>query len=230
MIPPRTANRAVKRLLDLFLAGFALLALSPVLLFTAIAIRFSMGSPVLFRQVRPGYRERPFRLVKFRTMRHGVGPDGRPLPDGQRLTRLGRLLRSTSLDELPQLWNVVRGDLSLVGPRPLLTEYLPYFTERERLRFTVPPGITGWAQVNGRNESSWDQRFANDVWYVEHWSLRLDLKILLLTVRNIFQRKGVVVDARSRMLNLDEERVGRAVPEVRSEVPTQVAAKAEGDE
>ncbi|RKX61089.1 MAG: hypothetical protein DRP37_04455, partial [Thermodesulfobacteriota bacterium] len=131
---------------------------------------------------------------------------GKDLPDNVRLTTLGRFLRKTSLDELPQLWNVFKGDISLVGPRPLLERYNPYFNERERLRFSVKPGITGWAQIHGRNEASWDKRLENDVWYVEHWSLGLDLKILVLTIKKVLSGKGVVVDAQSVMLDLDEER------------------------
>ncbi|MCE5268414.1 MAG: sugar transferase, partial [Planctomycetaceae bacterium] len=162
--------------------------------------------PVLFRQWRPGLGERPFLLYKFRTMNDACGPDGRPLPDAARLTALGRFIRRTSLDELPQLWNVLRGEMSLVGPRPLRMDYLPYFTRLERLRHSVRPGITGWAQVHGRNEASWDDRFANDVWYVEHWSLWLDLRILWLTLRQVVHGRGIVVDACSIMKNLDEER------------------------
>lgn len=168
-----------------------------------------MGRPVLFRQTRPGYRAKPFFLYKFRTMREAYGPDGTPRPDAERLTRLGRFLRRKSLDELPQLWNVCRGDMSLVGPRPLLTRYLPYFTDRERLRQTVRPGITGWAQIRGRNAASWDQRLSDDVWYVENWSLSLDLKILLMTLKAVLEGSGVVVDPRATMLNLDEERAAR---------------------
>jgi sugar transferase EpsL len=196
----------VKRLFDFSAAVVGLLILSPLLAVVAAAIRFDMGTPVIFRQQRAGRGKRPFTIVKFRTMKDAAGPDGQPLPDGQRLTKLGIFLRKTSLDELPQLWNVLKGDLSLVGPRPLPLHYLPYFTKRECLRFTVPPGITGWAQIHGRNEAGWSDRFARDVWYVEHWSLWLDARILLRTVFKVFGSKGIVVDARSIMLNLDEER------------------------
>jgi lipopolysaccharide/colanic/teichoic acid biosynthesis glycosyltransferase len=161
---------------------------------------------VVFRQRRPGLGGRPFTLKKFRTMNDARGPDGRFLPDAGRLTPLGRFLRRTSLDELPQLWNVLWGEMSLVGPRPLRWHYLPYFTPRERLRHTVRPGITGWAQIHGRNEASWDHRLANDVWYVEHWSLWLDCRILCLTLLQVFRGRGVVVDANSIMKDLDEER------------------------
>ena len=196
----------MKRLIDLVIASTSLLLLGPIIAIIAVVIRMNMGSPVLFRQVRPGYMQKPFTLLKFRTMRMAIDPDGKDLPDNVRLTTLGRFLRKTSLDELPQLWNVFKGDISLVGPRPLLEKYNPYFNERERLRFSVKPGITGWAQIHGRNEASWDKRLENDVWYVEHWSLGLDLKILVLTIKKVLSGKGVLVDARSVMLDLDEER------------------------
>jgi lipopolysaccharide/colanic/teichoic acid biosynthesis glycosyltransferase len=171
-----------------------------------MVIRQKMGSPVVLQQARPGIGELPFVLYKFRTMTDDRGPDGELLPDAARLTSLGRTLRRLSLDELPQLWNVIKGDMSLVGPRPLRMDYLPYFTELERLRHTVPPGITGWAQIHGRNEAAWDQRLAADVWYVENWSLLLDFKILLATLGRVLRRKNVVDDPRSIMLNLNEER------------------------
>jgi lipopolysaccharide/colanic/teichoic acid biosynthesis glycosyltransferase len=150
-----------------------------------------MGSPVLFVQERPGLGGRPFRLVKFRTMRHATAPDGAPLPDADRLTPLGRFLRATSLDELPQLWNVLRGELSLVGPRPLLMQYLARYTPEQARRQDVLPGITGWAQVNGRNALAWDEKLALDVWYVDHWSLGLDLKILVRTLGKVLRRDGI---------------------------------------
>jgi lipopolysaccharide/colanic/teichoic acid biosynthesis glycosyltransferase len=175
-----------KRLMDLSVAAVALVALSPVLAAAALAVRLTMGSPVLFRQVRPGYRGRPFTLVKLRTMRDGPG-----LSDAERLTPLGRLLRKTSVDEIPQLWNVLRGEMSLVGPRPLLMQYLPLYTPEQARRHEVRPGITGWAQVNGRNAVSWEEKFALDVWYVDHQSLALDLKILALTVWKTFTAHGV---------------------------------------
>jgi sugar transferase EpsL len=199
-------QRRVKRLVDVTTASFALLVLMPLLAVIACLIRFNMGRPVLFRQERGGMAKKPFTVVKFRTMTDRKGSDGEPLPDGCRLSPLGVFLRKTSLDELPQLWNVVKGDISLVGPRPLPLRYLPYFTERECLRFTVLPGITGWAQIHGRNESSWSDRFTRDVWYVQHWSLWLDARIVLRTISAVFASKGVVADARSIMLNLDEER------------------------
>ena len=199
-------SRAIKRTIDVVVSVMVLLVSMPVMAAVAVAIRLTMGNPVLFRQVRPGYQGRLFCLVKFRTMKDAFGPDGRPLPDSERLTSLGGFLRRTSLDELPQLWNVLKGEMSLAGPRPLLTRYQPYFTARERLRQTVRPGITGWAQIRGRNTASWDQRLSDDVWYVENWSLLLDLKILLITLKVVLHRRGIVDDPQSTMLNLDEER------------------------
>ena len=181
----------VKRTLDFGVAGVVLVSTAPILLAAAAAIRAILGSPVLFVQPRPGRGGAPFRVVKFRTMRNATGPDGRPLPDAERLTPLGRFLRSTSIDELPQLWNVIRGDLSLVGPRPLLMRYLPRYTPEQARRHDVLPGITGWAQVNGRNAIGWEEKFALDVWYVDHWTLALDLKILAMTVGKVLRRSGV---------------------------------------
>src|SRR4051794_25271162 len=180
-----------KRLFDIALAGTALIVLGPVMALVAWAVRRTMGPPVLFRQVRPGYLGLPFRMHKFRTMRDAHCPDGRPLPDAERLTAFGRFLRSTSLDELPELWNVLRGDMSLVGPRPLLPEYLPLYSPEQARRHDVKPGITGWAQVNGRNAIGWEEKLALDVWYVDHRSLPLDLKILFLTLKKVFLREGV---------------------------------------
>ncbi len=180
-----------KRALDVSAAAVGLIAATPILGATALLIRATMGTPVAFRQVRPGKHEQPFVVIKFRTMRDAVDASGNPLPDDQRLTRLGQFLRSTSLDELPQLWNVLRGDLSLVGPRPLLVRYLDRYSPAQRRRHDVLPGITGWAQIHGRNEASWPDKLANDVWYVENWSLWLDLRILALTVIRVAQRSGV---------------------------------------
>ncbi|WP_322507095.1 sugar transferase [Anaerolinea sp.] len=180
-----------KRLFDLTLAVLALVLLSPVLLFTALAVRLGLGKPVLFRQPRPGYRGRVFTLYKFRTMRDALAPDGTPLPDDQRLTPLGRFLRATSLDELPELFNVLKGEMSLVGPRPLLVKYLPLYTPEQMRRHEVLPGITGWAQINGRNALSWQDKFRLDVWYVDHWSFWLDVKILILTVWKVLRREGI---------------------------------------
>ena len=182
---------AVKRGIDRSAAAVGLLVTAPVMAATAVAVRASMGSPVLFRQKRPGLRGEIFEVVKFRTMRDANGPDGRPLPDEKRLTRVGNFLRQTSLDELPQLWNVLRGDISLVGPRPLLVRFLARYSSEEMRRHDVLPGITGWAQVNGRNAVTWDERFRDDLWYVDHWSLALDAKILAMTALKVLRRDGI---------------------------------------
>jgi lipopolysaccharide/colanic/teichoic acid biosynthesis glycosyltransferase len=181
----------MKRLFDFVAASLALLLLALPLLALAWLIRRKLGSPVLFRQVRPGLHAKPFRMVKFRTMTDELGPDGALLPDAQRLTPFGRFLRASSLDELPELWNVLKGDMSLVGPRPLLMEYLPLYTPEQARRHAVRPGITGWAQVNGRNAISWADKFALDVWYVDHRSLWLDVQILWRTVRKVLVRDGI---------------------------------------
>jgi lipopolysaccharide/colanic/teichoic acid biosynthesis glycosyltransferase len=181
----------LKRLFDVSCAGALLLVLSPILFGLAVAVAVASGRPVLFRQRRPGLNGRPFTLVKFRTMRDATDARGVPLSDAERLTRFGAWLRATSLDELPELWNVVRGDMSLVGPRPLLMEYLPRYTNDQWRRHLVRPGITGWAQVHGRNALSWEERFARDVWYVEHWTLALDLRILFDTITRVLSREGI---------------------------------------
>jgi lipopolysaccharide/colanic/teichoic acid biosynthesis glycosyltransferase len=182
---------AAKRALDLVAAGAALLVLAPVILATAAAVRVRMGSPVLFRQQRPGLGGKPFYMMKFRTMLDAVDSAGAPLSDAERLTPFGRFLRSTSLDELPELLNVLRGDMSLVGPRPLLMHYLPLYSPEQARRHEARPGITGWAQVNGRNALSWDEKFALDVWYVDNRTFWLDVKILFLTVARVFRRHGI---------------------------------------
>ena len=181
----------VKRLLDIIIAAAALVLLSPVLLLLAWQIRRKLGTPVLFRQVRPGRGGIPFVMYKFRTMRDAADENGRPLPDAERLTPFGRKLRAASLDELPELWNVLKGNMSLVGPRPLLMEYLPLYNAEQRRRHLVRPGITGWAQVNGRNAISWPEKFRLDIWYVENRSLLLDIKILFLTVKKVLDRSGI---------------------------------------
>lgn len=181
----------MKRCFDLVVAVMALLALALPLLVLAGLIRRKLGSPVLFRQVRPGLNGQPFEMVKFRTMTDERGADRALLPDAQRLTPFGRFLRASSLDELPELWNVLKGDMSLVGPRPLLMEYLPLYTAEQARRHQVRPGITGWAQVNGRNAISWQDKFALDVWYVDNRSIWLDLKILWMTVRKVLIRDGI---------------------------------------
>jgi lipopolysaccharide/colanic/teichoic acid biosynthesis glycosyltransferase len=198
--------RAAKRAEDVVVALLALALLSPLLLAVALAVRIWLGGPVLFVQSRPGRGGRPFRLLKFRTMRDGTGPDGKPLPDHLRLTRFGALLRSTSLDELPELINVLRGDLSLVGPRPLLMEYLPCYTPEQARRHEVRPGITGLAQVKGRNALSWDERLALDVRYVDGWSFWLDQKILVSTLITVVKREGIAAQGHVTMPRLDEQR------------------------
>lgn len=175
-----------KRVLDVIVSGGALACLWPLLGAAAVAIRINMGGPVIFRQTRPGYMAQQFTAVKFRTMRDSVGPDGRPLSDGERITRLGEILRKTSLDELPQLWNVLKGDMSLVGPRPLLFEFIDAYTPHHARRHETKPGITGWAQINGRNSIPYSRRFDLDVWYIDNWSIWLDLKILIRTPMSVF--------------------------------------------
>lgn len=181
----------MKRLFDFILALFGVLALALPLLILVWLLRRKLGSPVFFRQVRPGLHGKPFEMVKFRTMTSERGPDGQLLLDAVRLTPFGRFLRASSLDELPELWNVLKGDMSLVGPRPLLMEYLPFYTPEQARRHEVRPGITGWAQVNGRNAISWEDKFQLDVWYVDHRSLWLDIKILWLTVKKVLVRDGI---------------------------------------
>jgi lipopolysaccharide/colanic/teichoic acid biosynthesis glycosyltransferase len=190
---------ALKRAFDVVGASAALVVLSPVLAVVALLVRVRMGSPVLFRQTRPGRGGRPFVMTKFRTMTDRRGADGELLPDAERLTALGRWLRRTSVDELPELLNVVRGDMSLVGPRPLLMEYLPLYTREQARRHEVRPGITGWAQVNGRNAVTWEEKFALDVWYVDHRSFRLDLEILGKTVTQVFGGHGVSAPGHATM-------------------------------
>lgn len=181
----------MKRLLDIVGAAFGIVLLSPVFLTLWLLVRRRLGSPVLFRQIRPGLDGRPFEMMKFRTMRDAVDANGVASPDADRLTDFGKRLRSTSLDELPELWNVLRGDMSLVGPRPLLMEYLPLYSPAQARRHEVRPGITGWAQINGRNAISWKQKFELDVWYVENRNLWLDLRILFMTVAKAVRREGI---------------------------------------
>jgi lipopolysaccharide/colanic/teichoic acid biosynthesis glycosyltransferase len=180
-----------KRIFDVAISLFALFLLAPLLVFIAFAVRIGMGAPVIFRQWRAGRDGALFQMLKFRTMTETSSPDGRPLPDAERLARLGKLLRSTSLDELPELWNVLKGDMSLVGPRPLLPEYLPRYTPTQRRRHEVKPGITGWAQVNGRNGLAWDEKFKLDIWYVDHGSLWLDVRILWMTMHKVVRGEGI---------------------------------------
>lgn len=181
----------MKRFFDLLMAGVVLLVLAFPMAMVALLVRLRLGRPVLFRQVRPGLHGKPFEMIKFRTMRDAVGTDGQLLPDSERLTPLGSFLRSTSLDELPELWNVLKGEMSMVGPRPLLLEYLPLYTPGQARRHEVRPGITGWAQINGRNALSWEEKFKLDVWYVDNRSFWLDLRILFLTIRKVVARDGI---------------------------------------
>lgn len=198
----------MKRLFDMLVSGLALIVLSPFLAALAMLVRWRLGSPILFRQIRPGMGGRPFEMLKFRTMTDARGADGNLLPDAERLTRFGRFLRSTSLDELPELWNVLKGGMSLVGPRPLLMEYLPLYSPEQARRHEVRPGITGWAQVNGRNALSWDDKFALDVWYVDNRSFRLDLKIVALTVVSVLKRSGISAEGEATMPRFSGSRNG----------------------
>lgn len=192
-------QRFGQRLLDLVLTTIGLLVLGPVLLVVALLVRRTIGVPVFFRQQRLGKDGAPFAVIKFRTMTDARGADGALLPDDRRLTRVGRFLRRTSLDELPELLNVLRGEMSLVGPRPLFVHYAERYTPEQMRRHAVRPGLTGWAQVNGRNAIAWEQKFAYDLWYVAHQSLRLDLKIICLTVRQVLQRSGINEDGHATM-------------------------------
>ncbi len=189
----------LKRTLDRTVALGVLVATAPIIGAAAAAVRFTMGSPVLFRQERPGKDAKPFSIYKMRTMRDALDANGEPLPDVDRLTRLGKFLRATSLDELPQLINVLKGELSLVGPRPLLMEYLPFYSREQARRHDVMPGITGWAQINGRNALSWEEKFSLDVWYVDNWSLALDLRILARTALSVVRRHGISREGHATM-------------------------------
>ena len=184
----------MKRIFDFLVALFVLLTLLPVVIVVAVLIRFKLGSPILFTQDRPGLNGKIFKMMKFRSMLDAKDKHGNLLPDNERMTKFGAFLRSTSLDELPGLFNVLKGDMSLVGPRPLLVQYLPLYSEEQARRHNVRPGITGWAQVNGRNAISWEQKFKLDVWYVDNQSFWLDIKILLLTVKKVFVREGISAD------------------------------------
>ena len=192
-------EKYIKRLLDILLSGGALIVLSPVLLVTAVLVRIKLGSPVIFCQERPGKDEKIFKLYKFRSMTGETDENGKLLPDEVRLTRFGKLLRSTSLDELPELWNILKGDMSIVGPRPLLVKYLPLYNEAQRHRHDVRPGLTGWAQANGRNALSWEEKFRLDVYYVEHISFLLDIKTIFLTVKNVLRREGISSETAATM-------------------------------
>ena len=180
-----------KRIFDLIVASLGLMILSPIILLTAILVRIFLGTPVLFRQTRPGYKGKPFTVYKFRTMTDARDGQANLLPDDIRLTRFGKFLRSSSLDELPELYNILRGEMNLVGPRPLLMQYLPLYSAEQMRRHDVHPGVTGWAQVNGRNATGWQTRFTLDVWYVDHWSFWLDIKIMFMSLWKVIQREGI---------------------------------------
>jgi sugar transferase EpsL len=198
----------VKRTIDVVGSAALLIVLSPVIALVAALVALRLGRPVIFRHERPGRNATPFTLLKFRTMTGRRGPDGALLPDEDRLTAFGRRLRATSLDELPELWNVLRGDMSLVGPRPLLTEYLPHYTPRQARRHEVRPGVTGWAQVNGRNDLPWSEKLELDVWYVEHRTLWLDIAILLRTLAVPFRRRGISRTGHATAPRFDDEQRG----------------------
>jgi len=192
-------SKFFKRLFDIIASASGLIFLSPVFLILIYLIRKNLGEPVFFTQERPGKDGKPFKMIKFRSMRDAVDKDGNPLPDSERLTPFGKKLRATSLDELPELWNVLKGEMSLVGPRPLLMSYLPLYNEYQNRRHEMRPGVTGWAQVNGRNALSWDEKFAHDIWYIDHYSFWLDMKILFLTVKKVFIKEGISAEGEATM-------------------------------
>lgn len=202
-------RKLIKRLLDICISGFALLILSPVLLVLCALIRTKLGSPILFRQERPGKDEKIFTLCKFRTMTDARDENGKLLPDDVRLTKFGKLLRATSLDELPELWNILKGDMSLIGPRPLLVSYLPYYTEEERLRHSVRPGLTGLAQVSGRNYIDWDNRLKKDVEYVKNLSFMMDMKVIFMTIKVVLGHSDVAENTNQVEGNFAEIRKAR---------------------
>ncbi len=189
----------LKRSLDIVIASTALILLSPVYFYVAYKVRKNLGSPVLFRQLRPGLHGKPFEMIKFRTMKDAVDGQGNPLPDSERLTPFGKMLRASSLDEMPELWNVIKGEMSIVGPRPLLMEYLPLYNAEQAKRHNVRPGITGYAQVNGRNAISWEKKFELDTWYVENQSLWLDFKIMLKTIRKVLAKDDISAEGEATM-------------------------------
>jgi len=209
----------VKRAADVALSAALLLVFAVPMAVVAVLVKRFMGAPVIFRQERAGQDGVPFVMYKFRTMTSATGPDGRPLPDDQRLTKLGRFLRKTSLDELPELWNVLIGDMSLVGPRPLYVHYVPLYSPEQRRRLEAKPGITGWAQVNGRNALDWQRRFELDVWYVDHWSPWLDAVILLRTVSTVFGRRGISAEGHATMPEFRGSSSGRVTAQPPPEAP-----------
>lgn len=194
----------MKRVIDFTAALCGLILLAPVFLVLIVLIRWRLGTPVFFYQMRPGKDAKPFKVIKFRSMLDATDAQGRPLPDEQRLTSFGRFLRASSLDELPELWNVLKGEMSLVGPRPLLMDYLPFYTSTQARRHEMRPGITGWAQVNGRNAIGWEDKFDLDVWYVDHQSVLLDFKILWLTLKKVWSRDGIHAEGHATMPRFDE--------------------------
>ena len=195
----RKSYQTIKRIFDVTVSALGLILLSPLLLILAILVRINLGAPVFFRQERPGLNEKIFMLYKFRSMKNALDSKGNLLPDEARLSRFGKLLRASSLDELPELFNVLKGEMSLVGPRPLLVKYLELYSPEQHRRHEVLPGITGWAQVNGRNALGWEERFRMDVWYVDHWTPILDLKILLMTVKKVFVHEGISAENQATM-------------------------------
>ncbi|TNX86278.1 sugar transferase [Acinetobacter radioresistens] len=198
----------LKRFLDIIIASIALMLLSPLYAFVAYKVKKNLGSPVLFRQVRPGLHGRPFEMIKFRTMKDAIDANGQPLPDSERLTPFGRMLRSSSLDEMPELWNVIKGDMSIVGPRPLLMEYLPLYSPEQAKRHDVRPGMTGHAQVNGRNAIGWEEKFKLDTWYVENQSIWLDFKIMLKTVKKVLAKDDISAEGEATMSKFTGNSVG----------------------
>ncbi len=198
----------IKRLLDIIIASIALILLSPLYAFVAYKVKKNLGSPVLFRQVRPGLHGRPFEMIKFRTMKDAIDANGQPLPDSERLTPFGRMLRSSSLDEMPELWNVIKGDMSIVGPRPLLMEYLPLYSPEQAKRHEVRPGMTGYAKVNGRNAIGWEEKFKLDTWYVENQSIWLDFKIMLKTVKKVLAKDDISAEGEATMSKFTGNSVG----------------------
>lgn len=213
MVNKKKLQRFLKRVMDIMGSGAGLIILSPVILYYVHKISKEMGRPVFYNRLRAGQFGKAFKLYKFRTMTDAKDKEGNLLPDGERLTELGKGIRSSSIDELPQLWNVLKGDISLVGPRPLLLDYVPLYNKEQKRRLDVPQGITGWAQINGRNSSTWEQKFKNDVWYVNNWSLWLDIKILFVTVLKVLKHEGISAEGEATMprfqscdLNINLER------------------------
>ena len=195
----KKVQRFLKRILDILASGTGLIILSPVILYYVHKISKEMGRPVFYNRLRAGQFGKAFKLYKFRTMTDAKDKEGNLLPDGERLTELGKRIRSSSIDELPQLWNVLKGDMSLVGPRPLLLDYVPLYSPEQKRRLDVPQGVTGWAQINGRNSSTWEQKFKNDIWYVNNWSLWLDIKILFVTVLKVLKHEGISAEGQATM-------------------------------